>query len=228
MSDATERAPRVPSALRMLMFGIVAIAAAHLVDGIAYRYIAIDGIYDEDWGRMLRVMGFAPLWLVVAIALVLHDAPYAVLSRWTRWARGALLVAGVAAAGILGELLKLLLRRERPRAHEGEYVFRSFTERPFSSGGLAWPSSHAIVAFGAAAVLSRLFPRARWVFWGLAWGCGLSRVADGAHFVSDVVTAAVAAWLVVDQIWRWHARRRAETHALLSRPAAVPARSIPA
>ncbi|MGH7444796.1 MAG: phosphatase PAP2 family protein [Longimicrobiales bacterium] len=213
-SDVTTPAP---STLRMLLVGIVAIAAAHLVDGVAYQYFHMEGVYDEDWGRMLRVMGFVPLWLLVAMAFVLHDTPQAAIGRWARWARGALLVAGVAAAGILGELLKLFLRRERPRAHEGEYVFRSFAERPFSTGGLAWPSSHAIVAFGAAAMLSRLFPRARWVFWALAWGCGLSRVADGAHFMSDIVTAAVAAWLVIDLIWRWHARRHPAVHALLSR-----------
>lgn len=204
-----DRSSAAPNYLRVLFFGIIAIAAAHLLDGLAFRYFRMEGIYGEDWGRMLRVMGFAPLWLCVAIALGLHDAPLAAISRRAQWTRAGQLVAGVAAAGILGELLKLLLRRERPWAHEGAYVFRPFTERPFSSGGLAWPSSHAIVAFGAAAMLSRLFPRARVVFWALAWGCGLTRVADGAHFLSDIVTAALAAWLVVAWIWHAWTRRRA-------------------
>ncbi len=193
-----------PPALRVLLFGILAIALSHLLDPVGWRYFHLEAVYGDDFGRMLRVFGYVPVWLALAAALVLHDEP---LGRG-RWWRGGLLVAGVAAAGIAGELLKLLLRRERPRAHEGEYVFRAFSERPFSTGGLAWPSSHAIVAFGAAAMLSRLFPRARIVFWALAWGCGLSRVADGAHFVSDVVTAAVAAWLVVDRVWALALRRR--------------------
>ncbi len=207
MSSDSNETTSASHAWRVLLLGILAIAAAHLVDGTAYRYFRMEDIYGEDWGRMLRVMGFAPLWLIVAGILVLHDAPRALAGRWARWRRGTLLVSGVAAAGILGELLKLLLRRERPWSHDGAYVFRAFTERPFSSGGLAWPSSHAIVAFGAAAMLARLFPRARVVFWALAWGCGLSRVAAGAHFVSDVVTAAVVAWLVIDWIWRLHVRR---------------------
>lgn len=198
---------------RYLLFGIAAIAAAHLLDDLAYRSFAFEDVYDDDFGRMLRVMGYVPLWLAAAAALVLHDAPLLEVSRWTRWARGTLLVAGVAGAGIAGELLKLVLRRERPRAHEGEYVFRSFAERPFSSGGLAWPSSHAIVAFGAAAMLSRLFPRAWIVWWALAWGCALTRVADQAHFFSDIVTSAVVAWLVVALLWRLHARWRPEAHA---------------
>jgi membrane-associated phospholipid phosphatase len=210
-----QQAPRTTTSLpgRYFLYGVVTILVAHLLDGIAYRAFVLDDIYGDDWGRMLRVMGFVPLWLAAAAALVLHDAPLATLSRWARWARGTLLVAAVAGAGIAGELLKLVLRRERPRAHEGAYVFRSFAERPFSSGGLAWPSSHAIVAFGAAAMLSRLFPRAWVVWWGLAWGCALTRVADRAHFVSDVVTAAVVAWLVVEAMWRLHARRRPTVHA---------------
>ena len=65
------------------------------------------------------------------------------------------------------------------------------------------PSSHALVAFGAAAVLSRIYPRARIIWWGLAWGCGLSRVAAGAHFLSDVVAAAVIGWLAGWLVWRW-------------------------
>lgn len=206
-------APSSPFHWRVLLVAVIAIAVAHLIDGVAYRLFVFDDIYGEDWGRMLRVMGFVPLWLAAAGALVLHDAPAAAVSRWSQWARGTLLVAAVAAAGIVGELLKLVLRRERPWAHDGEYVFRSFAERPFSSGGLAWPSSHAVVAFGAAAMLSRLFPRARLIWWGLAWGCGLTRVADRAHFVSDVVTSAVVAWLVVAAIWQLHARRRPAVHA---------------
>ncbi len=201
MTDSTATATSHP--LRVLLFGIAAIGLSHLLDPLGWRYFHFDGVYSDDFGRMLRVMGYVPVWLAVAIAFVLHDRP---LGRGSWW-RGATIVAGVAAAGIAGELLKLLLRRERPRAHEGEYVFRSFTERPLSSGGLAWPSSHAIVAFGAAAILSRLFPRARIVFWVLAWGCALSRVADGAHFVSDVVTSAVVAWLVVDRVWHIATKR---------------------
>jgi membrane-associated phospholipid phosphatase len=65
------------------------------------------------------------------------------------------------------------------------------------------PSSHALVAFGAAAVLSRIYPPARIVWWGLAWGCGLPRGASGAHFLSDVVAAAVIGWLAGWIVWLW-------------------------
>jgi undecaprenyl-diphosphatase len=98
--------------------------------------------------------------------------------------------------GLLAEILKLILRRDRPRAHDGEYVFRAFSDRPFHSGGLALPSSHVLVAFSAAAMLARLFPRAAPVWFLLATGCAYTRVATRAHFVSDVMLAALVGFLV--------------------------------
>src|SRR5690606_21225842 len=121
----------------------------HRLKLLRLRILTVERLYSNDLGRMLRVMGYVPVWLALAAAFILHDRP---LGR-ACWRRGGTLVAGILAAGVTGEVLKVLLRRERPWAHEGEYVFRSFSERPFSSSGLAWPSSHAIIAFGAAAIL---------------------------------------------------------------------------
>ncbi len=179
---------------KLLLVGIALIALAHALDGWMYQHFRLENIYSEDWGRLLRVLGFLPLWFVLAFALWLHERPASLT-------RPALLALSPAFAGLAAELLKLLLRRERPGAHEGAYYLRPFTERTFSTSGLALPSSHALVAFGAAAILSRLFPKARIVWWMLAWGCGLSRVAAGAHFFSDVVVAAVVGWLVGAFTW---------------------------
>ena len=198
-----------PTRQRVVLFAlaVVAIIIAHLLDPWFYAHFRVADIYNEDWGRFLRVIGYLPLWLVAALALGLHEGA----ERGYR--RAVLLAAGPAIAGIAGELLKLLFRRERPGAHEGHYFIRPFDERTFSTSGLALPSSHAIVAFGAAAILSRLFPRAWPVWWALAWGCGLSRVAAGAHFFSDIVVAAGGAWLVVSILWREAGRRVPRTSA---------------
>jgi membrane-associated phospholipid phosphatase len=181
--------------------GAVAIVVAHLLDPMAFRYVRADDVHGNDLGRMLRVMGFVPLWLAGGIALMLHErTPLRGIVR----SRGGLIIAGAAIGGTVAELMKLLVRRLRP-GELGEYVFRPFTERPLSTGGLGMPSSHALVAFGAAAVLSRVFPRAWPVWWALAWGCALTRVLSGAHFLSDVVAAAVIGWLVGALVWRWRA-----------------------
>lgn len=180
---------------------IAAVLVAHLLDGFAFAHLRIDGVNDKDWGRLLRVMGFVPTWLAAAAALALHDGtPLRRLHR----ARAGALIFGPALGGAAAELVKLLVRRLRP-GELGEYVFRPYTERPFSTGGLGMASSHAAVAFAAATVLSRIFPRAWLVWWGLGWGCAFTRVASGAHFLSDVVAAAVLGWVVGVLLWRAYA-----------------------
>jgi membrane-associated phospholipid phosphatase len=203
--------------LRVFLIIAAAIVVAHLLDPLAFRYVRIEHVNDEDWGRMLRVMGFVPLWIAGGAALVLHDGTRA---RQIVRSRGGLVILGALLGGAAAELLKLVVRRLRP-GELGEYVFRPFTERPLSTGGLGMPSSHALVAFGAAAVLSRIFPRARIVWWGLAWGCGFTRIASGAHFLSDVVAAACVGWLVGALVWRW----REDDDALTSVPHPLQPRS---
>jgi membrane-associated phospholipid phosphatase len=180
----------------LLVAGVLIVAVAS--DQWAYEHLVYRRIYDGDLGRMLRVVGYLPLWGIVAAALYLHERRIALDAR----RRALLLVGSPVVAGIAAELLKLLLRRERPEVAAGLYSWRAFTERTFSTSGLALPSSHTMVAFGAAWMLCRLFPRARWVWISLAVGCGLSRVLAHAHFVSDVTVAALAAWATTAWLWR--------------------------
>ncbi len=213
---------------RVALVSTGAILAATLLDHWGYRHLFTPGIYDRDWGRMLRIVGFYPTWIVLAIALWMQ----------TRNRRRALLLFfAPGLGGLLAEVLKLLMRRERPAVMDGEYVFRSFTERPFSTSGLALPSSHALVAFSGAWMLCRLYPRA-WPVWvGLAAGCAFTRVEAHAHFLSDVTVAAVAAWFMVEWMWRRWERRaedgttedsgRAETGSLVSPSSVVPPSVIP-
>jgi membrane-associated phospholipid phosphatase len=196
------------AAIRVAALATLLVLGAHLLDGWFYAHFVDTRVYERDWGRLLRVIGYLPTWLFAVAALVLTDWPLRVSGRvMDAWRRGLLLLAAVAAGAITAEVLKLLLRRERPRAHEGEYFFRALSDRPLHTGGLALPSSHALVAFAAAAMLARLFPRAAPVWYALAAGCALTRVAAQAHFLSDVVVAGVAGWLVVALLWRLQARR---------------------
>jgi len=152
---------------------------------------------------MLRVLGYAPTWAFAALGLALHDRAARRRTRRLRpaWRATCLLVA-VCVAGLGAEALKLLLRRERPGLTAGHHVFRAWSDQPFSSAQLGLPSSEAAVAFAGAAVLAQLFPEASLLWYGLALGCGLTRVAAGAHFLSDVVLAA----LVGDVVARWASR----------------------
>lgn len=190
---------------RWLRFTLIAAAAlllAHLLDRAAYTLLYDPHVYDHDWGRMLRSLGFLPVWMIGALALALAgpQEPEAVKAARRR---GLLLFLGPTASGIAGELLKLVIRRERPWAEHGAYVFRPWSVRPLSSAGLSMPSSHSTVAFGAAFVLARLYPRTAFIWIALAVGCSLTRVAARAHFLSDVTLGAIVSFAVVAGLWRW-------------------------
>jgi len=148
------------TAWRVLAITIIATLAATVVDTWTYQNIQNPRVYEQDWGRMLRVMGFLGTWLALAIAIRLIEAPDTA-SRPRARRRANLLFWTATLGGGVAELLKLLFRRERPAVHEGLYGFRPFDERSWSTAGLALPSSHAMVAFAGAAMLARLYPRAR-------------------------------------------------------------------
>jgi len=118
----------VNSRTRFIVAAIVAAGVAFALDPWAYRHIVYARVYEQDWGRFLRVMGFLPTWLIAAFALWLHERGAVSAARQ----RALLLAGSPVLSGITGELLKLLLRRERPEAHHGAYFFRSFSDRPFS------------------------------------------------------------------------------------------------
>ncbi len=205
--------------LRFAVVAVLALAAALALDRAAYAWLYNPRVYDHDLGRMLRSLGFLPTWILAAAALALQDGGWHG-RPWPRaYGRALFLFASPTVAGIAGAVLQLLIRRERPWAHAGGYVFRPFTDRPFYGGGLAMPSSHAVVAFGAAFALARLFPRAAPVWYLLAAGCAYTRVAARAHFLSDVVLAAIVAWLVVALLWRWFGRRAARAEERPTFPA---------
>jgi membrane-associated phospholipid phosphatase len=176
--------------------GVLALSLA--VDRWAWRTLEVPGIYEKDWGRMLRVMGSLVFWLPLTLAVWLERRARDRQSAGQAW----LLMGAPVLGGGLGELLKMVFRRERPGLHDGEWVFRAFTDRPFETKDLGLPSSHVVVAFAGAAVLARMFPRAAPVIYLLATGCAASRVLARAHFVSDAVVGALAGCAVGAVLWR--------------------------
>jgi membrane-associated phospholipid phosphatase len=186
--------------LLALLAAAAATLATILLDPWAYRHLVLPSTYDHDWGRLLRVYGSLVLWAPLALAVWL-DARGRASDRARRG--GLMLLGGPLAAGGVAEVIKLLIRRERPGLHDGGYVFRAFGDRPFYTGDIGFPSSHTMVAFAGAAVLARLFPRTAPVAYLLAAGCGLTRILAHAHFASDVVAGAICGWAVVAILWRW-------------------------
>ncbi len=188
---------------RFLLGAVLAIVLAHLLDGWAYAHLVAPKFANKDLGRLFRIQGFLPTWIFLGTALALHDWPRRAASGLGAALRRGLLVVGSAAlGGGLAELVKILVRRQRPEAGAGEYLFRAWSDRPFSTSGFGMASSHAGVAFGALAMVALLFPRTRPVCYVLAAACALSRVLAGAHFLSDVTAGAVLGIAAAGLLWR--------------------------
>lgn len=163
-----------------------------------------------DLYYLLRIWGTLWTWLLFATALLLAYPESSAVSpapprRITPRIAATLVALSPGSAGLLAELLKLILRRERPSELE-LYAFRSLSERPWSTSGLGLPSSHAAVAFGGSLALITIFPRLRWPALLMASGCAFTRIASGAHYPSDVLAGAAVGWAASLISARWIAR----------------------
>jgi hypothetical protein len=119
------------------------------------------------------------------------------LRRWTEYAV-AMTIAGLG-AGILGQLVKLVVGRTRPELWLGPFHHARIAASSF-------PSGHTVGAFALAGVLLFLSPSVavRVAAVVLAAGVGFSRVLAFRHWPSDVVASAAAglivAWIVTRSV----------------------------
>ncbi len=161
----------------------------------ALRVENTEALKIRDWWQFLRVFGYVPTWLVVAGAMVLASLTLAratfapAISRALRYAALSIVVS-VALSGIAAEIVKRLVGRLRPTP-EGVDRFKPFLSGFTDDSNLSMPSSHAAVAFGAAWMIVRLAPAPGVLALALAAGCGLTRLLVGAHYLSDVLVAAL-------------------------------------
>lgn len=191
------RTPILSRPLPVLIAGAVCLTIlATLADSVAYTHLSYPAVYQQNLGRLMRVAGWLPFWLLAAAAL------YRVTRSPAGKRHALLLMAAPTLSGALSETIKLLVRRERPTAAAGEYLFRAFLDHPFDTGRFGMPSGDATVAFAAAMILTRVWPEARLVWFGLAVGCALGRVLSRAHFLSDVTVAALLGITVAEWLWR--------------------------
>lgn len=102
--------------------------------------------------------------------------------------RGALIAGstGIVLAFLLSELLKLLFAQPRPCQ-----LWTLAGDCP-ALGDWSLPSNHAVLAFGAALVISIATRRAliTWLALGAASLVAIGRIMQGAHYVHDVALGA--------------------------------------
>jgi len=139
--------------------------------------------------------GFSAL---MVLAFMLSVAP-------ERIEDAAFMVVALLATFVLVHFLKSATSRARPAVFLETGRMWWFFEGFFHSRYCSLPSAHTASAFAMSAALARPFRKAGWVLFLAAGLCGVSRIWDLQHYVSDVIVgAAVGAWIGYGVYrWRW-------------------------
>ncbi len=146
------------------------------------------------WLLCRWAFGYGLAALTVCVVLVvLYPA------RWR--AAGAALIA-VAVAGLLANVAQGAIGRLRPNQGGDPLAFTQPFAELFSKERVSFPSGEATTAFAAAWVLTRLLPRGRPIFYAAAVLAAIARLANGAHYLSDVVAGALVGVLVASSVFR--------------------------
>lgn len=193
---------RIRTLLILLAMLAVLAPLALLVDMPLTRF-AKDHDTAGDVGHVVRLSevfahGSGVILILLAAAALDHRS-WRVLPR---------LAIGAYGAGWLADLLKLVLVRRRPATVDvnsdvretfiGLFAWRHLEtwQEALSRDIQSFPSGHAATAAGLACALSRLYPRASWLFVLLTVLACLQRIMARAHFLSDVLAGAAVGVLV--------------------------------
>lgn len=175
-------------------------------------------------------LGRAMLLFAIAVSVTALFFPSKISRR--HWRRASAMIAVVVfGLGLLvHSVLKDGMGRPRPRdidifAGTTAYV-PVFTRSHFCASNCSFVSGHAAVGFSlmSLGMFSVRRRRQYWLMSGLIAGglIGAVRIAQGGHFLSDVVFSFLAIWsshLLVRALWlRFRARQLYKTQYFVSRP----------
>ncbi len=112
---------------------------------------------------------------------------------------GVLLIASATAGGLLQTLGKTAVGRARPLEGEGNLSFRFWSSE---AGYHSFPSGHAILAFTTAHAFAKQFDNlfAKGGIYALGLVTPVSRLWDGAHWLTDVTLGLVMSVFIVDSV----------------------------
>jgi undecaprenyl-diphosphatase len=126
----------------------------------------------------------------------------------TKSSHAFLIFYSVLSTGIIVKILKTFIGRARP------IFFEALDMTGFFPPSLDWafnsmPSGHTAISFAGLVMIGMLAPRYKPVTWTLAVLVGVSRIAFGAHWPSDVIFGAFIGMVVAD-IVKWYMLKKSK------------------
>jgi membrane-associated phospholipid phosphatase len=153
--------------------------------------------YAVTWPLWWFVRGaFSGLIGVVVIGVVI------LVLQPTRWRLTTAALAAVLLTALLANAAQAAIGRVRPNQAPSHLTF----VRPFSQlwtkQEVCFPSGEAATAFALACALTSLYPRGRVVFYAAGTLAAVSRLVNGAHYISDVAAGALLGVLLANALLR--------------------------
>jgi undecaprenyl-diphosphatase len=144
------------------------------------------------------------IWLLLSVWLFVRE------ETRDHWFFLPVILASSLSILITEDILKNIFVRYRPPVSLGTITIGS----PLLD--YSFPSGHATFAWALAVVLASKEPRARWLFYGLAFFISLSRVYLGVHYPADVIAGTLVGlgigyfslWVERMSVAKYHKRRK--------------------
>lgn len=144
---------------------------------------------------------FMAYWMlagvVIFVAISLHPKFRSKFTKHLELA-GLAIISGITARYVITELIRFFYNRPRPFEILGKES--DFVQLLDHAVGGSFPSGHASFAFAIATAVSFYYPKISILFFLAAVSLGISRVAAGIHWPSDILGGAIVgvgtAWII--------------------------------
>ncbi|MEK6741814.1 MAG: phosphatase PAP2 family protein [Nanoarchaeota archaeon] len=145
-----------------------------------------NSILDNFFMGITFVSSILIVFLFLTLLFVRENKRKWILPLWVT------LVANV----IVGFLLKVVVQRQRPYQLELVSVAQGLAENAHKVWDFSFPSFQAMMVFCAVPLLSKEFPKFKYVWVIFACLVAFSRVYLGVHFLSDVIAGALIGYMI--------------------------------